>query len=67
MKLLVSVCKVECRTFKSYLSVCLFVSVNNAVRCTLHVLSTIWPVPSHRSISMIGVTPWLGHYRDARA
>uniref|UniRef100_M4BAX8 Uncharacterized protein n=1 Tax=Hyaloperonospora arabidopsidis (strain Emoy2) TaxID=559515 RepID=M4BAX8_HYAAE len=35
--------KVECRAFKSYLSVC--VSVNNAGRCSLHVLSAIKPVP----------------------
>uniref|UniRef100_M4BL03 Uncharacterized protein n=1 Tax=Hyaloperonospora arabidopsidis (strain Emoy2) TaxID=559515 RepID=M4BL03_HYAAE len=43
VNLLVSVRKVECRTFKSYLSVC--VSVNNAFRCTLHVLSAIKSVP----------------------
>ena len=33
----------ECRTFKSYLSVC--VSVNHAARCTLHVLSAPEPIP----------------------
>ena len=33
VKLLVTVRKVECRTSKSYLSVCLCVSENNAVRC----------------------------------
>uniref|UniRef100_M4BVD5 Uncharacterized protein n=1 Tax=Hyaloperonospora arabidopsidis (strain Emoy2) TaxID=559515 RepID=M4BVD5_HYAAE len=39
VKLLVSVRKVECRTFKSYLSVCVCVclSVNNAARCSLPV------------------------------
>ena len=39
VKLLVSVRKVLCRTFRSYLSVC--PSVNNAVRCTLLVLNMI--------------------------
>ena len=41
VKLLVTVRKVECRTIKSYLSVCVCVSVNDAVRCSLHVLSAI--------------------------
>ena len=35
----------ECRSSKSYLSVCVCLSVNNAVRCTLLVLNTIQPVP----------------------
>ena len=42
VKLLVSVRKVACRTFKIYL-ICVYlcVSVHNAARCTLHVLSAI--------------------------
>ena len=42
-ELLVSVRKIVCRTFKSYLSVCLSmcVPVNNAVRYNLPVLSAI--------------------------
>ena len=66
VKLLATVRKLNAKLFKSCLSVCVCLSVNNAARCTLPILSAIKPVPSHMYIGTFKVTLWLGHYCDAR-
>ena len=52
--------RAECRNFEIVL-ICLYVCINNAVRCTLHILSTISPVPLI-GIGIFKVTIWICYY-----